>query len=116
MKDQYIQLKEGIYVQYNTLASIATIAAFETDGVQSIHGKLTDEILDRINIKLVKKTVEVVLEDEILDLNINIKIKYGFNIEQVSEKVQKAVHAAIMQATGISVSKVNINVLGIGFE
>ena len=46
-----------------------------------------------------------------MDLSLNIK--YGYNIPQVSEKVQEKVRAAIENMTGLTVLDVNIKIAGV---
>ena len=48
-----------------------------------------------------------------MDLSLNIK--YGYNIPDVSEKVQDKVKNAIQNMTGLTVLDVNIRIAGVNF-
>ena len=48
-------------------------------------------------------------------MDISVNLKYGANIPEVAETLQKAVKDAVQNMTGITVSKVNVHVAGIVF-
>lgn len=102
-----------IRVHKNVIASIASIAALEVEGVKRIgqdsQGKIFELIVSRFSPSLrvnFDKNEEVKLE-------IPLVIKYDFNIPEVANKVQENVRNALEKMTNISIKDININVQGI---
>ena len=86
------------------VAIIAGLAATEVDGVDSMAGNITNELVGKLGMKNLSKGV-------IVDLSLNMK--YGYSIPAVSEKVQDKVKTAIENMTGLMVLEVNIKIAGV---
>ena len=89
------------------VAIIAGLAATEVDGVDSMAGNITNELVGKLGMKNLSKGVKV-------DLSLNIK--YGYNIPDVSERVQDSVKSAIENMTGLTVLDVNIRIAGVNIN
>lgn len=95
------------------VAIIAGLAATEVDGVDSMAGNITNELVGKLGMKNLSKGVKVDVTEEHVSVDLSLNIKYGYNIPQVSEKVQEKVSAAIENMTGLTVLDVNIKIAGV---
>ena len=51
--------------------------------------------------------------EDVVTVDATLNLKYGYNIKEVSAKVQEKVKVAIENMTGLNVADVNIRVAGI---
>ena len=103
-----------IQISEDVVASIATSAALEVEGVS---GLLSANMSDFMGgKKMTARGVRVEMDDEGMVVNLFIMIRYGSAITEVATKVQKSVHAAMEGMTGFQISTVNVHVGGISFE
>ena len=111
-----IQLENNrgeIIIADEVIAVITGLAAMEVDGVASLAGNATRELISKIGIKTLSKGVKVDVLEDVVTVDAALNLKYGFNIKSVSEKVQEKVKVAIENMTGLKVADVNIRVAGI---
>ena len=82
---------------------IAGLAATEVDGVASMGGNITNELVSKLGVKNLSKGVNVtVLEGVVtVDLTLNIEFKVKSSIENM---------------TGLEVADVNIRIAGVDME
>ncbi|MCI8947384.1 MAG: Asp23/Gls24 family envelope stress response protein [Lachnospiraceae bacterium] len=97
----------------DVVASIAGLAALEVDGVASMAGNATDELLSRVGVRGTNKGAKVEVVDRVVSVEMAVNLKYGFNIPTVSEKIQEKVKSAIETMTGLTVADVNIRIAGV---
>ena len=95
------------------VAIIAGLAAMEVDGVASMSGNTTREIIGKLGMKNLSKGVKVDVLEGIVKVSLKLTLKYGYSIVEVSGKVQEKVKAAIENMTGLTVADVNIRVAGV---
>ena len=98
------------------VAIIAALAATEVDGVASMAGNITNELISRLGMKNLSKGVKVDVKDGVVGVDLNLNIKYGYAIPEVCKVVQEKVKSAIENMTGLSVSKINIGIAGVNLE
>ena len=111
-----IQLENNrgeIIIADEVIAVITGLAAMEVDGVASLAGNATRELISKIGIKTLSKGVKVDVLENVVTIDAALNLKYGFNIKAVSEKVQEKVKVAVENMTGLKVADVNIRVAGI---
>ncbi len=102
-----------IKIDKNVIASSASLAASEVDGVKRVGSSRRNGILDLFN-KAVLPAIKVEFDkNEEVKLDIPLIIKYDFNIPDVSNKVQENVRVALERMTNLSIKDININVQGI---
>jgi len=102
-----------IIVSEEVIAVITGLAAMEVEGVASMAGNATRELISKIGIKTLSKGVTVEIMDNVATINATLNLKYGYNIKGVSSKVQEKVKVAVENTTGLEVADVNICVAGI---
>ena len=95
------------------VAISAGLAATEVDGVDSMAGNITNELVGKLGMKILSKGVKVDVTEEHVSVDLSLNIKYGYNIPEVSERVQERVKSAIENMTGLTVLDVNVKIAGV---
>lgn len=95
------------------VAIIAGLAAMEVEGVSSMSGNATRELIGKLGMKSLSKGVKVDVLEGIVTVTLTLNLKYGYGIIEISEKVQEKVKSAIENMTGLTVADVNIRVAGV---
>ena len=117
MNNEYkIQLENNqgeIIVADEVIAVITGLAAMEVEGVASMAGNATRELISKIGIKSLSKGVKVDVLEDVVTVDATLNLKYGYNVKDVSVKVQEKVKVAIENMTGLKVADVNVRVAGI---
>jgi len=105
-----------VQIADDVVAIIAGLAATEVEGVDSMAGNITNELVSKLGMKNLSKGVKVELTEEHVSVDLSLNIKYGYSIPAVSEKVQEKVQNAIENMTGLTVLDVNIKIAGVALE
>ena len=119
MKNYTIQLDDNlgeVVIAEDVVGVIAGFAAVEVDGVASMAGNATKELISKLGIKTLSKGVKVDLLEEVVTVSMSINLKYGYNVMNVCKKVQEKVKTAIENMTGLTVADINVRVAGIEVE
>ena len=109
-----VKIKEDnlgeIHVADEVVAIIAGLAATEVEGVASMAGNITNELVSKLGMKNLSKGVKVEVAEKTVSVEVALNISYGYSIPEVSEKVQEKVKSAIETMTGLSVAIVNVRI------
>lgn len=105
-----------IQVAEEVVAIIAGLAATEVEGVASMGGNITKDLVSRLGTKNLSKGVRILMEEEKVTVYITLNIAYGYAIPQVSGKVQDKVKSAIENMTGLEVAGVNIRIADVDMK
>ncbi|HJB06850.1 MAG TPA: Asp23/Gls24 family envelope stress response protein [Candidatus Enterocloster faecavium] len=105
-----------VQIADEVVAIIAGLAATEVEGVASMAGNITNELVGRLGMKNLSKGVKVEVTEDHVSVDISLNIRFGYNIPQVSETVQEKVRAAIESMTGLTVLDVNVRIAGVSME
>ena len=105
-----------VQIADEVVAIIAGLAATEVDGVDSMAGNITNELVGKLGMKNLSKGVKVAVTEETVSVELSLNMKYGYSIPEVGEKVQDRVKSAIENMTGLSVLEVNIKIAGVSME
>lgn len=103
----------SIQIADDVVAMIASLAATEIDGVSSMVGNITNELMGKVGMKKLTKGVKVDILGNVVRIDLAIVLEYGFNILETSQKVQNKVKTAVENMTGLSVSDVNIRIANV---
>ena len=95
------------------VAIIAGLATTEVEGVSSMAGNITNEIVSKLGMKNLSKGITVEVLDNEVKVDVAINIAYGYSIPEVSAKVQDKVKSAISNMTGVSVNVVNVRIASV---
>ena len=105
-----------VQIADEVVATIAGLAATEVEGVASMAGNITNELVGKLGMKNLSKGVKVDVTEEHVSVDLSLNIKYGYNIPDVSERVQDRVKSAIENMTGLTVLDVNIRIAGVNIN
>ena len=106
-----------IKISEDVVASIAALAAAETEGVGGLAAGLTAEIASLLGKKSQNKGVRVQLgEQDTVGVELSILVEFGKSVGEVALAVQKAVKAAVESMTGLKTAVVNVVVSGVTFD
>ena len=109
-----VKIKEDnlgeVHVADEVVAIIAGLAATEVEGVASMAGNITNELVSILGMKNLSKGVKVEVAEKTVSVEVALNISYGYSIPEVSEKVQEKVKSAIETMTGLSVAIVNVRI------
>lgn len=100
------------------IAIIAGLAATEVRGVSDMSGGIVGGIAERLGRKNLSKGVKVDVSPDERQCSVELTIiaEYGYRIPDVAAEIQDSVKRAIEGMTGLEVTAVNVNVLGIAFR
>ena len=105
-----------VHVAGEVVAIIAGLAATEVEGVSSMAGNITNELVGKLGMKNLSKGVKVDVLENVVCVNLNLNLEYGYSIPETCKKVQEKVKTAIENMTGLEVSDVNISIAGVALE
>ena len=105
-----------VHVADEVVAIIAGLAATEVDGVASMAGNITYDLVSKLGMKTLSKGVKVNISGDVITVDLSLNIKYGKNILETSKTVQEKVNSSIETMTGLEVSEVNINIASVDME
>ncbi len=116
-KNSYKVLEDGqigeVQIADEVVAIIAGLAATEVEGVASMAGNVTNELVSRLGMKNLSKGVKVDVTGEAVCVDLALTMQYGYSIPKTSEQVQDRVKQAIENMTGLHVNEVNIRIAGV---
>ena len=95
------------------VAIIAGLATTEVEGVGSMAGNITNEIVSRLGMKNLSKGIMVEVMDDEVKVDVAINIDYGYSIPEVSAKVQDRIKSTIENMTGMNVAVVNVRIASV---
>ncbi len=104
---------DGIRISNDAVSTYAGIAVSEVKGVYGKGGTfsgLTEALSGKKNIS---KGIKVDVDDKTVKIDVNIVVVYGARIPDVAFEIQSRVKKTVENMTGLKVSEVNVNVLGV---
>lgn len=108
--------KGEVKIADEVVAIISALAATEVEGVASMAGNITNELISRLGMKNLSKGVKVDVLEGVVTVSLTLNLKYNYSVVEVSGKVQEKVKNAIENMTGLEVADVNIKVAGVEME
>lgn len=105
-----------IRIHKKVIASIASIAALEIEGVKRVGGDIRTNIYELLGQKGVGGIKVDIDKNEEVTLEIPLVVKYGFNVPEVANKVQENIRRALEKMTNLSIKYININIQSIEKE
>lgn len=116
MRMEEVMAIGGVRISDEVIATIASLAAGEIEGVSKMSGSLTGNLGEMLGKKDFTKGVKVTLEDETVEVDVFLSVSYGSIIHDVARKVQENVKKTIESMTDLKVMTVNVHVQGITQE
>lgn len=105
-----------VQIADEVVAIIAALAATDVDGVASMEGNITNELVSKLGMKSLSKGVKVTVLEGVVTVDLKLNIEFGKNILETSRKVQEKVKANIENMTGLEVADVNIRIASVDME
>ena len=105
-----------VQIADEVVAIIAGLAATEVEGVASMAGNITNELVSKLGKKSLSKGIRVKVEDGIVNVNVALNIAYGYSVPKTCKNVQEKVKAAIENMTGLEVEKVDIQIANVSIS
>lgn len=107
------QLSGGsLQISTEVLAKIARLAALEVSGIAQVEAE-APKPLPKANLQ---RPVMVTMKDGVAEITIRLYVKFDCIVRTACAKVQENIKNTIQNMTGITVSKVNVVVVGLGDE
>ncbi|MCD7813211.1 MAG: Asp23/Gls24 family envelope stress response protein [Lachnospiraceae bacterium] len=98
------------------VAIIAGLAASEVDGVASMAGNVTRDLINKLSMKSLSKGVRITVTDKTVTVALAINIRYGYNVPATCAQIQEKVKTAIETMTGLTVAEVNVKIVNVQME
>lgn len=106
----------NVRIAESVVAVIAGIAANEVEGVNSLLGDITKELINKMGIRNLGRGVSVTMLEHTVTIRIQLVIMYGFNVPEVCKSVQEKVATAVETMTGLTVAEVNVIVADVAVK
>ena len=100
----------AIRVHKDVIASIASLASLEIEGVKKIGGDLKAsfyELLGRKEQRGIK--VEIDRNNEV-KLDVPLIVEYGYNVTDIARSVQENIQLSLEKMTNLTIKEINVNV------
>lgn len=105
-----------VQIADEVVAIIAGLAATEVEGVVSMAGNITNDIVGKLGMKNLSRGVKVEVLEGVVSVRLALNIRYGYSIPETCQKVQERVKTAIENMTGLEVADVNISITEVVLE
>ncbi len=115
MDNGYIDSAGSVRISEDVVATIASVAAAEVEGVVTLVTMNSKDIKNIISGKKgnTGRVVKIELMGGELNVSIGIIVAYGYKMQEVIANIQSEVKHAIESMTSMMVHSVNIHVLGV---
>lgn len=105
-----------VHIADEVVAIIAGLAATEVEGVASMAGNITNELVSKLGMKSLSRGVKVAVLEGVVTVDLSLNIEYGKNVLETSRTVQERVKTSIENMTGLEVADVNIHIASVDME
>ena len=116
-ENKNLKIKEGslgeVEISADVVSMIAGLAATEVEGIVSMNGNITYDLVAKLGVKHLSKGVRVFFDEDKCRVDVAVNIGYGYSIPEVSESVQDKVKTTVENMTGLDVSEVNVKVASV---
>lgn len=106
----------SVQIADDVVAVIAGLAATEVEGVASLAGNITNELMSKVGYKSLTKGVKVNIENGQVKAELALVMEFGYNIPATCSKAQEKVKTTIENMTGLAVTDVNIRIAGVDMQ
>ena len=104
-----------VRIDNNVIGVIANLALSDIQDIYHVGSSLSHGIGEMFGKKNYSKGIKVDLEEDNVFIDVNLDVKYGTKIPEVSKSAQEAVKEAVENMTGLSVINVNVNIQRVRF-
>jgi len=114
LKPKSSQTKGRVSIVNNVISRIAGTATLEVEGV-SLPNERGDLLSKKKHSKSLSKNykwIKIIYDDK-LEITVNIYVKSGYKVLEVTRNIQHKIKSEVETMTGIDVFAVNVNALGV---
>ena len=104
----------ALKVSREVIADIVSGCVKETEGVSGI--ALKNKLVNKLANTKKEESIKIALIDDVLSVSFGVIIKNGFNAVKIAETIQENVKNAVASMLGLTVAKVNINIVNVEFS
>lgn len=108
--NETISTGSSINVSEDAIAAIAALAATDIEGVASMAGNLTNEIIAKLGVRNLSRGVRIALNENNVSVYLSLNVEFGANIPEVSAKVREKVKSLVENMTGLTVTEVDVHI------
>lgn len=105
-----------VQIADEVVAIIAGLAATEVEGVASMAGNVTNELVSKLGMRNLSKGVKVEVAPDAVAVDLSLMVRYGYSIPKTSKLAQERVKQAIENMTGLHVAVVNVRIAGVKLD
>ena len=105
-----------VQIADEVVAIIAGLAATEVEGVASMGGNITNELVSKLGMKSLSRGIKVSVTEGVVTVDVTLNIGYGYSVIKTSGKVQERVKSAIENMTGLTVADVNVRIASVSMQ
>ena len=103
----------SVQIANDVVAIIAGLAATEVDGITSMAGNISNELMSKVGYRSLTKGVKVDIDNGQVKVELSLRMDYGHNIPSSCAKVHDKVKTSIENMTGLEVVNVNVRIAGV---
>jgi len=99
-----------VKIHENVISSIVRKAALSVDGISRLAGSsFVDNIAEIVGSrKISDRAISIKLDDDKVEIEIKLNMKFGFKVPEVASEVQTAIIEQVESITGMNVVCVNV--------
>lgn len=105
----------NLKISNGVIATVSRVAVMEVEGVADVNIGST-KVQRWFSKSNYLKPIRVTMEDGAAAIDVCVIVKHGCNIPQLSLQIQQNVKSAVENMTGLPVSRVDIQIVGIAEE
>lgn len=105
-----------VQIADDVVAVIAGLAATEVEGVSSMAGNISNDLMSKVGYRSLTKGVKTEIIDGKVKIEMSLTMNYGYNIPATCSKVQEKIKTTIENMTGLEVTDVNIRIAGVDMQ
>lgn len=102
-----------VMIADDVIATIAGLAATEVEGVSSMQGNVTNELVGKLGMKNLTKGIRIKVTEDGVTVDLSIQMRYGYSIPKTCKAIQEKVKNAIENMVGLSVKIINVHIVGV---
>lgn len=113
MSDVEKNAQGALKVSREVIADIVSGCVKETEGVARI--ALKNKIVNKLANTKKEESIKIAMIGDVISVSFGVIIKNGFNAVKTAETIQENVKNAVASMLGLTVAKVNINIVNVEF-
>ncbi len=110
------EAEDRIKISGEVVETIVGVAASEANDVASLSGTIADGIAGALGRKNLKRGVKIQVDGNRVNAELSIVVDYGCKIHEIAKEIQDKVRNTVEEMTGMTVTDVVVNVVGVNFK